>query len=97
MRKVYGVLVVLKLSSMLDTKLSYNDPRGSNQIKCILQRPRDISLARLRAQICRVYQTENDVTKISNNLDYKIDESREFSQSTANGIAASLISIHTYG
>ena len=94
----------MKLSSMLDTKLSYIDPRGSNQIKCILQRPRDISLARLRDQICRVYQTENDVTKISNNLDYKIDESREFSQSTAywvgkldNGIAASLISIHTYG
>ena len=34
-----------------------------NQIKCILvnERPRDISLARLRDQICRVYQSVNDV------------------------------------
>ena len=35
-----------------------------NQIKCILvnERPRDISLARLRDLICRVYQSVNDVS-----------------------------------
>ena len=34
-----------------------------NHIRCILvnERPRDISLDRLRDQICRVYQTVNDV------------------------------------
>ena len=35
-----------------------------NQVRCILvnERPRDISLARLRDLICRVYQSVNDVS-----------------------------------
>ena len=35
-----------------------------NQMKCILlnERPRDISLVRLRDQICRVYQSVNVIT-----------------------------------
>ena len=55
----------------------------------LLKRPHDISLARLREQICRVYQTLNDVSvcyyfqrRKFQKHDYKIDQSIDFSQST---------------
>ena len=44
--------------------LLHNDPRGLKSHECILLNERlcDISLVRLREQICRVYQTVNDVS-----------------------------------
>ena len=59
------------------------------QMKCILlnKRPHDISLARLRDQICRVYQSVSLLLlqfqrRKFQNHDYKIDQSIEFSQTT---------------
>ena len=60
------VLDILKLSSMLDTELGYNllrnDSRGLKSDETLNKWPHDISLARLRDQIFRTYQTVNDVS-----------------------------------
>ena len=74
---------------MLDTKLGYNllknDTQGPKSDEILNKRPRDISLAQLRDQICHVYQTVNDVSVCyyfsfrDQNFkyihDYKIDQS----------------------
>ena len=51
---------------MLNTELGYNllqnDSQGSKSDETLDKRLHDISLARLRDQICHVYQTVNDVS-----------------------------------
>ena len=56
--KISTITDLLELSTMIHVV--------RNQIKCILinERPRDISLARLRDLICRVYQSVNDVSVV---------------------------------
>ena len=47
---------------MIDKK---NDSRGSKSDEAFNKRPHDISLDRLRNQICCVHQTVNDVSSVS--------------------------------
>ena len=51
---------------MLDTELGYNlfqnDSQGSKSDETLNKRLHDISLARVRDEICRVYRTVNNVS-----------------------------------